>query len=353
MGVVLTKTDMIVSIIKGNVTRAPVAITYTYTDDVKPQSRPRPQDLLKSLTARERFRESFVLSKPGISPRSGGFNFYYLDTVMGSNLRAWFPLKSSDACDMKMLGRIKDQKVNLAVMLPELGKTTDLLTDGLRDMISVLRHLKRGNLVAALKAVRGPTNPVDKQLAKRFLEYSYGYLPLASDIFGLTLELERALEAGLDIRGACRTDISRSLSYDYYGKVDLNCNGYRRNSWVYTVDSKGVKTASALGLTNPLAVVWELVPYSFVLDWFVGVGDWISCLDAGVGVRSFHCSRSIRVEASGTAEAVRAPARPLSAVHCSYYKRTTTRTLPTPTLTFNSPGLRNLALALSLLRIQR
>lgn len=33
---------------------------------------------------------------------------------------------------------------------------------------------------------------------------------------------------------------------------------------------------SSVGLTNPLAVVWELIPFSFVIDWFLPIGESLS-----------------------------------------------------------------------------
>jgi hypothetical protein len=33
--------------------------------------------------------------------------------------------------------------------------------------------------------------------------------------------------------------------------------------------------AAACGLNNPLSIYWESIPFSFVVDWFVAVGDWI------------------------------------------------------------------------------
>lgn len=33
--------------------------------------------------------------------------------------------------------------------------------------------------------------------------------------------------------------------------------------------------AASAGLANPAAIVWEGIPFSFVVDWFVRVGDWI------------------------------------------------------------------------------
>jgi hypothetical protein len=33
--------------------------------------------------------------------------------------------------------------------------------------------------------------------------------------------------------------------------------------------------ASALGLLNPAGIIWERIPWSFAVDWFVGVGDFL------------------------------------------------------------------------------
>jgi hypothetical protein len=38
--------------------------------------------------------------------------------------------------------------------------------------------------------------------------------------------------------------------------------------------------AQAMGIDKPLSVVWNAIPFSFVVDWFVDVGDWIDSLQA-------------------------------------------------------------------------
>jgi hypothetical protein len=34
----------------------------------------------------------------------------------------------------------------------------------------------------------------------------------------------------------------------------------------------------ASGLDNPIGVLWNAIPYSFVVDWFVNIGDWAESL---------------------------------------------------------------------------
>jgi hypothetical protein len=47
-----------------------------------------------------------------------------------------------------------------------------------------------------------------------------------------------------------------------------------------------------MGLTNPLEVAWELIPFSFVADWFISVGDWLRGLTALHGLRIVSGFRS-------------------------------------------------------------
>jgi hypothetical protein len=53
----------------------------------------------------------------------------------------------------------------------------------------------------------------------------------------------------------------------------------------------------ALGKTafNPLLTAWELVPFSFVVDWFIGIGDWLIAQSFTIGdvasQRAFYLSK--------------------------------------------------------------
>lgn len=42
---------------------------------------------------------------------------------------------------------------------------------------------------------------------------------------------------------------------------------------------------ASFGITNPLELAWELIPYSFVIDWAFNVGNVLSGLDALIGVQ--------------------------------------------------------------------
>lgn len=64
-------------------------------------------------------------------------------------------------------------------------------------------------------------------------------------------------------------------------------------SIVYDLPTGVLQDLNQLGLTNPVEVVWELVPYSFVVDWFLDVGGWVSSLSAAVGVTFVEGSQTL------------------------------------------------------------
>lgn len=56
--------------------------------------------------------------------------------------------------------------------------------------------------------------------------------------------------------------------YDLLCRMGMDC----------VVRNPNLHLASQLGLTNPASVAYELVPYSFVLDWVLPLGPFLSSL---------------------------------------------------------------------------
>jgi hypothetical protein len=61
------------------------------------------------------------------------------------------------------------------------------------------------------------------------------------------------------------------------------------------------RTLASLGLTNLASVGWEVMPYSFVIDWAVPVGNWLNLQDADTGLEYVQgcVSSTIRQEQRG------------------------------------------------------
>lgn len=43
---------------------------------------------------------------------------------------------------------------------------------------------------------------------------------------------------------------------------------------------------AALGLTEPLESIWEMIPFSFILDWWFNIGKWIASWSPNIGIKT-------------------------------------------------------------------
>lgn len=51
-----------------------------------------------------------------------------------------------------------------------------------------------------------------------------------------------------------------------------------------TVTNPNAFLANQMGMVNPVAIAWALVPFSFIVDWFVNVGNVLNGMTDFVGV---------------------------------------------------------------------
>jgi hypothetical protein len=68
----------------------------------------------------------------------------------------------------------------------------------------------------------------------------------------------------------------------YEARLEDTYQAFTRLDYVrdFTVPSG---TLSELGFTNPLSLAWEVLPFSFVVDWSLPIGEYFNLLDADHG----------------------------------------------------------------------
>lgn len=248
--------------------------------------------------------------------KTGGFNIYQLiETTTGvinasqicdareaapsaflvSNVSS----QSSQACLLK----IKDMDVNLGEVYGERHETLNMIRTNADRIGKAYAALRKGNFGGAAKALGlQPRSSAaagswaknqSKAIANGWLELQYGWRPLIQDVYGGAEFLRKSFT--LEKTGLMRASATRKLSDSNVAEYDINspvgakltqtksysvdvktCVYYRRNS-------STLSTLNSLGITNPAYLAWELTKFSFVVDWFVHVGDFISSLDATFG----------------------------------------------------------------------
>lgn len=225
----------------------------------------------------------------------------------------WAASTILDANDqLALLGKLKEKiqgsDFNLGIFLAEGNETLHMIADTAHRIDKSIRALRHGNVAGAARTLlegtgRKPLRPYSsmKDLSNRsekafyshWLELQYGWLPLLSDVeSGAQFLAHKVLDLPV-----MRTSVSRRKEipiawvYEYDSvpgeKKSIASSGAKSHFRRLTVYHKAQapSLAQQLGLLDPLSVAWEKLPWSFVVDWFIPIGQWLNAngFDPGVG----------------------------------------------------------------------
>lgn len=168
-----------------------------------------------------------------------------------------------------------------------------------------VRHLKRFDLPAAWRSL-GVTPDTHKRLVSRearlksgakyyasnFLEVHFGWAPLVSDMYNAADTLQSPLPFGR-VKASARQRIKtenvqdesnpiygahKVLTTEHEGSVQVKCGAE------VSVSNPNLYLANRLGLTNPALIAYDLVPFSFVANWFVTLEQFLSQYNQFLGL---------------------------------------------------------------------
>lgn len=204
--------------------------------------------------------------------------------------------------------KLNNKKASWGTALAESSKTFDHLVRTVVDLFTAYRHARRGNWKAVGKSLGLTKDQVllGRFPANRWLEYQYGWKPLLKDIHDIygILQGQIACPLVLSSKGFAKRGfnhvnvpyLDNNIWYNASTKAEQIC----QVKLYAELDSLAWRTASQLDLVNPLSIGWELVPFSFVLDWFMPVGNMLEALTARAGLKFVSGSRTYVT--SGTKE---------------------------------------------------
>lgn len=176
----------------------------------------------------------------------------------------------------------------LGVAFAEFGESLGMIAERLSRCHSAYGALRRGQFRKFLRVLTiGPKrkhrNKVQNAVGEAsslWLEYSFGWKPLFQDVHDGIHAIGQPLPGG-----TCKGKGRENVDYSYYnGGFGYEEHGVGR---CYMVADVFVTNPTAyllqqVGLANPALIAWELVPFSFVVDWVFDVG---TCLG---GISDFY-----------------------------------------------------------------
>jgi hypothetical protein len=207
---------------------------------------------------------------------------------------------------MRLGQKASGVRVNLAQMMGERKQTAELLASTANRIYQSARALRRGDLSGFTRSLslsgtearsaksawkRVEKTPPDKRIAGHWLEFVYGWRPLLSDVFDSAEFMAQQAAKSADRVNGTITASARGF-VKYSGSEMNNLMGHT-NTWggyeseykvrytaQYRLESQARQLLAQTGITNPMLLAWELLPYSFVVDWFVPVGTYLESLTA-------------------------------------------------------------------------
>lgn len=123
-----------------------------------------------------------------------------------------------------------------------------------------------------------------KEVNAAYLQYVYGLKPLLSDLQATLLVLDKPADFSWDIETFGTEFVNwRDKGSWYERRADFKC--CVKLAANVTCTNPNLHKAQSLGLTNPVALSYELIPFSFIFDYICDVGGFLSSFDDMLGLK--------------------------------------------------------------------
>lgn len=343
---------------------------YSWSVDKRPKSVHSgfwPGTLFRLCAPYTRYFEATTAKASGARFRSGNFETFYPGLGLwatGSTLHS-VPVPTLAEAGLvnkalvKALNRLKDQEIHLGNFLAEGHQVVEMIGDTARNIAKSVQYFRKHDDVQWQLVQEFQKGNLARDLWRcipnSWLQLQYGWTPLMSDLEGAMNHLARLSLTQKPLvftKGTAKIEedvtaplVARSPYSQNSGHTTWEQKRVASVQLVYGVNSPALIQASQLGLVNPLEIVWEVTRYSFVVDWFLPIGSWMSALTADLGynfvtgslsrITKSRYKSSILTKRSADAVSVEAPS--FEGARTMNFARSCYTTSPVPGLYVKSP----------------
>jgi hypothetical protein len=206
----------------------------------------------------------------------------------------------------KLMAAVKDHQFDAGVSLAEVDKLASSTVGLVKTLGLGAVDLCKGDFAnfARRFGASPPTRGKQRKLRLldvpgRFLEMTYCWMPVVNDLF----EIGQAFESLSNGPRGHRYKVSRRIrseevdsSYIKFPKRKLEA----RRKYIYEAYEE-LSALRQMGLANPLTIIWERIPWSFVIDWVLPIGSYLQLIGEVPFLRGrFLQTSSVRQTVAGT-----------------------------------------------------
>lgn len=180
----------------------------------------------------------------------------------------------------RTLSKLNEQvrgSLDLSVGLAQAGQTAKML-----NVIEAIRNYTRQPFSLGWRKVI-------RDVSNARLAFMYGWKPLASDLYGIVDESLRFVINELEnYKVRCSDTVESSFKNSKFKFQNFGTpQGVGSRDGKYLCEIKVRLSTAGLDIDrwaslNPLSIAWELVPYSFVVDWIIDVGSYLRDIETSL-----------------------------------------------------------------------
>jgi len=174
-----------------------------------------------------------------------------------------------------------------------------------------------------------------RAFASNCLEYSFGWAPMVSDVTSAVDVLGNPQRGTRNVRAGARSNgtfvgtaengrpwASVKMRGEHAYQVSVTCSAD------VEVVNPNISLAAQLGFVNPVSVAWEIVPFSFVLDYFVNVQSYLENYSSLFGLQLSNVWSTTYATDVCNLSQTWWDGRPSNYVTSDYHRTTRTNSLP-------------------------
>lgn len=226
--------------------------------------------------------------------------FRYTDSIISASNQAY----------AKAVSAMRDNAdASIGAFIAEGGEALTMLYKRGKQMRSAYKHLRRFRLKEMFEVLgyQGRIHNVERPGFRRnmkltsaqasgvFLEVSYGWLPAIGDMVDACEVLASSPEFA-----PCKGSSKHNTTYreeDPFGNYSYrwDWSGKVKVGWLSAISNPNLVLLNQLGLINPVAVGWEVVPFTFLVDQVLNVQQF---LESWTDFLGFNTSGHYRVVAT-------------------------------------------------------
>lgn len=245
------------------------------------------------------------------SPLNGGPNYYSINGLRkvlgGSSVYDPYRTYAYHKAYMDFIEDVRGDESQLLELFAEARKTAETISNRAVWLLSFTERLigitklpkKAARKALAILERRIPKSrrrrrrrryiKLIKDPAALFIEYRWVYATAAADMYNAATFLDtfRPKVEGKGRSGRREYDVETNKSTGTYPTIEINSYEFRMVAKVnalVAVTNPNLFALRQMGVTNPIATGYNLVKFSWLVDWFSTFGDWLSSWDALLGL---------------------------------------------------------------------